>query len=113
MGFVGLNDYVGFSPDGLVGDEGGIEIKCLLAKAHMFVIDNPTVFDKGFWAQIQFSLAISGREWWDLVHFNPSFKKNRLIIRRILPDPATIERFLLCASYYEQEIKRLVKLDEI
>ena len=61
---------VGISPDGLIGDEGGIEIKCpkTTTQIETFLSGKmPT----GHKAQVQGSLWVTGRKWWDFVSFDP------------------------------------------
>ena len=75
-------DNIGYSPDGLIGDNGLIEIKCPLKKNHLkYLIDNklPTKYK----AQVQVGLYISQREYCDFVSYHPLFKdeKKMLVIR--------------------------------
>jgi len=75
-------DNIGYSPDGLIGDNGLIEIKCPLKKNHLkYLIDNklPTKYK----AQVQGGLYISQREYCDFVSYHPLFKdeKKMLVIR--------------------------------
>jgi hypothetical protein len=59
----------GCSPDRLVGDDGGLEIKCPAAATHVaYMLDMGA--DK-YRCQIQGSLWITGRKWWDFLSFNP------------------------------------------
>lgn len=69
VGFVQRDDgLVGCSPDRLVGEDGGLEIKCPAASTHVrYLVEGLT----GYTAQVQGSLWISGRKWWDLLAFNP------------------------------------------
>ena len=79
VGFCVMDDLnVGCSPDGLVGGDGLIEIKCLIASNHVScVLKNkfPTVYI----SQIQGQLFVTGRKWCDVVLFYPNLKP--LIIR--------------------------------
>lgn len=111
IGFVQLNDYVGFSPDGLVTDELGIEIKCLMHSEHMRVIDNLDYFDNDHIAQIHFMMTVADLKHFDLVHFHPEFNKNKIIIRRIERDESIVLRIRKCIALFEQEVSRLVALD--
>lgn len=87
---------LGASPDGLVADEGGIEVKCPRQKAHVRTIlaDEVPAY---YVPQIQASLLVSGREWWDYVSFCAGMP---LFVKRVFPDPnwhaALIEA---CAAY--------------
>lgn len=72
VGFCTLDDETaGCSPDGLVGDDGGLEIKCVKADKHVgFMLDPPSLAAE-FRAQVQGSIFVSGRKWWKLLAFNP------------------------------------------
>ncbi len=85
VGGIENSDYEGawVSPDGLIGDDGGIEIKARNDKKHFNLImgdekDIPV-------DQIQMSLLVSGRKWWDFVSINTDFSKP-IFIKRIYPD---------------------------
>lgn len=56
------------SPDRLVGEDGGLEIKCPSAAVH---VANLLEMTEKFNAQVQGALWISGREWWDLLSYHP------------------------------------------
>ena len=64
------NDFAGASPDGLVGDEGLVEVKCPRRHHYirMILSDNPAA---DYWAQIQGQLWLSERQWCDLVLYSP------------------------------------------
>ena len=61
-----------FSPDGLVGEDGIIEIKCPQPSQHMRNLLSDTVLPQ-YTDQIQFGLMVSGRKWCDFISFNPNF----------------------------------------
>jgi len=60
----------GCSPDGLVGDDGLVEIKCPNTATHIETLVGKAVPQK-YITQIQFQLACTGREWCDFVSFDP------------------------------------------
>ena len=65
-----LGDLWG-SPDGLVGDDGIIEIKCPQPKKHL---ENLIAKTPDFYmAQLQFNMFVSGRRWVDFITYNPMF----------------------------------------
>lgn len=68
----------GASPDGLVGDDGGIEIKCPLPHTHVSYLRAGDVPGK-YVPQIQGCLYITGREWWDFMSYHPAMED--LIVR--------------------------------
>lgn len=58
----------GCSPDGLIGDDGGLEVKCPGGKTHIrYLLDG--VLPAKYKPQVHASLAISGRMWWDFVSY--------------------------------------------
>jgi len=95
VGFIEEDEYTGCSPDGLVGDEGGTEIKCVNdANFFRILVDGYEAIEKKFIWQCQMSLLISKRKWWDLVIYNPNFEKNMLVFR-IEPELAKQERLIV------------------
>lgn len=58
----------GCSPDGLVGEVGGLELKCPLAKTHIGYILAGVLPDE-YKAQVHGSLIVTGRDWWDFVSY--------------------------------------------
>lgn len=83
VGFIELNEYAGCSPDGLVGDKGGIEIKCPNnEKFFRMMVNGAKEIDKKYLWQCQMSLFVSGMDWWDLCFFNPNFDESLLVFRQ-------------------------------
>lgn len=62
----------GASPDGLVHDNGLVEIKCPLPATHMETLASGTVPSK-YLTQMMWQMACTGREWCDFVSFDPRF----------------------------------------
>lgn len=90
VGFMSSKDW-GYSPDGLVGDDGLIEIKCPSQKTHTkYLVGNqlPTEYK----AQVQGGLFVSGRKYCDFISFHPNFiKPNNLFFKRVERDENYIE----------------------
>ncbi len=72
VGFVTTDDGAfGCSPDRLVGADGGLEIKCPAAKTHIrYHLAFPDV-PAQYIPQIQGSMWVTGRAWWDFFSYNP------------------------------------------
>lgn len=70
VAFIEHNEFIGVSPDGLVGDDGLIEIKCpnTTTQLKRALSDN---YSKDYKAQIQMQLWVSERAWCDFVSFDP------------------------------------------
>ena len=61
----------GCSPDGLITDEGGLEIKCPAPQTMVSYLRDNQVGVKKYWQQIQGCMWISQREWWDFFAYHP------------------------------------------
>mgnify|MGYP003685360271 FL=1 len=79
----------GASPDGLIGSEGLIEIKCLNVKNHNAIVSSKKI-PKNYYYQIQFQLACCERNWADFVAYNPDAESS-LFIQRVSPNEKVIE----------------------
>jgi hypothetical protein len=81
-GFILRDDkLVGCSPDGLVADEGGIEIKSLSAANHIGILLEGADLTEHR-PQIQGCMWICERQWWDRVYFHPSLPTQTMRIQR-------------------------------
>lgn len=91
VGFItdDLNSY-GASPDGLVGDDGMVEIKCLSAKEHLKILIAHKETGKTppkHIQQTQGELLVTGRKWNDLFFFHPNYASLTI---RIVPIPEIV-----------------------
>jgi putative phage-type endonuclease len=79
----------GASPDGLVGDDGLVEIKCPLTATHIeTLLGAPPA---RYVAQMQWQMAVTGRLWCDFVSYDPRLPlPMRLFVRRIARDDRLI-----------------------
>lgn len=73
----------GGSPDGLIGDCGGIEIKCPSLAVHVKYALTPNVPTE-YYAQVQGYLLVTGRDWWDFWSYYPGLDP---VLVRAEPDP--------------------------
>lgn len=82
----------GCSPDGLVDDDGLVEIKCPLnAAKHLAAIRIAAHAEEYKW-QVQLQLLVTGREWCDVVSYHPQFPEDcRLAIKRVYRDADALE----------------------
>ncbi len=106
VGFIEHSDFVGCSPDGLVGDDGLVEIKCPDDKAFFkFMLDGK--IDTGYEWQMQMQMLITGREWCDYVVYNPNFDKS-IIVTRLLADKEKHDKLLQGFALAESMIKEIM-----
>jgi putative phage-type endonuclease len=74
------------SPDGLVDDDGLIEIKCPNSATHITTLKTGTVATQYVY-QMQWQMACTGRQWCDFVSFDPRFPENlQLFVKRFKRD---------------------------
>jgi hypothetical protein len=94
----------GASPDLLVGDDGGVEVKCPEILAHgdyLMRSDCPPAYV----ALVQGNLWITGRKWWDFVSWNPDYPPAlQLHVVRVLPDPDYIAALELAVRLFVSEV---------
>ena len=60
----------GASPDGLVGDDGMLEVKCPNSATHIATLTGASI-DRKYEYQMQWQMACSGRDWCDFMSFDP------------------------------------------
>lgn len=107
VGFMVRNDWgfrLGYSPDGLVGDDGLIEIKSRRQKKHLATILADEVPLENM-AQIQSGLLVSGRDWLDYVSYSGGMP---LYVKRVLPDPRWFAAIIEAVSTFEQAADEMV-----
>jgi putative phage-type endonuclease len=112
---VGLIDHpsinnAGASPDGLVGSEGLIEIKCPNTSTHIDTLLNGTI-DTAYQYQMQWQMACTGRKWCDFVSFDPRLDRvNELVIIRVNRDDAAIEKITAGVELILSDLDRLADI---
>ena len=100
VGFMVLESYgqrLGYSPDGLVGDDGLIEIKSRRQKKQLATILADEVPAENM-AQIQCGLMVSGRKWLDYVSYCGGMP---LYVRRVFPDKKWFDAIAEAVDQFE------------
>lgn len=73
----------GASPDGLVGGDGLLELKCPLTATHIDTLLTGTIPDK-YRKQMMFQMACTGRQWCDFASYDPRMCESmRLFVQRV------------------------------
>ncbi len=76
-------DYAGASPDGLIGSDGGIELKCPKTTTHL-TWRMAGVVPEEHAPQMFWNMACTGAAWWDFVSYDPRLPENlRLFVTRL------------------------------
>lgn len=105
----------GASPDGLIGEDGLVEIKCPNTATHIDTLLTQTVPAK-YITQMQFQMACTGRQWCDFVSFDPRMpQKAQIFIKRVLRDDlfikeveSEIKKFLAEVSAKVDQLNKLI-----
>jgi putative phage-type endonuclease len=102
------------SPDSLVGDEGGLEIKCPTSATHLRTLLEQAVPEDHL-AQVYWALACSGRQWWDFVSYDPRFPDPlQFFQKRVLREETIIAGMEAEALDFLGEVGGvLLKIDEL
>jgi len=75
----------GCSPDGLIGEEGGLELKCPQGKTQVkYLLDGGLPAE--YRCQVHGGLIVTGRKWWDFLSYCPGLPP---LLLRIEPDEFT------------------------
>ncbi|MBB5748577.1 lambda exonuclease family protein [Micrococcus sp. TA1] len=94
---------LGWSPDGLVGEVGAIEIKSPRQKKHLQTILADEVPPEHM-AQLQAGLLVSGRGWIDFISYCGGFP---LYVKRVTPDQKWADTITLAVQTFEQRAEEM------
>lgn len=103
VGFI-RNGSVGCSPDSLIGDKGGLEIKTALAHIQIDRLQKD-VLPPEYRAQVQGNLWLAERQWWDFCSYSP---KLPLLVVRVPRDPDYIATLSDGVKEFNAELAELV-----
>jgi putative phage-type endonuclease len=98
----------GASPDGLVGAEGLLEIKCPQTKKHTKTLLTEFI-DKKYELQMQWQMACTGRQWCDFLSFDPRLPAEMQMCQiRVKRDPVRIAELEQAVKVFLAELDDLV-----
>jgi hypothetical protein len=99
---------IGGSPDGLIGFDGGLEIKCPLPSTHEKYLRTQKI-PNAYRAQIQGCLWLTGRNWWDFISYCPEFPEQyRMITIRFARDDSFIGAMTARINHFIDELDDIV-----
>ena len=101
------NEHKICSPDGLVGGDGMVEIKCVIPSVHIETIDKDKI-PSSYRRQIQWGLSICQREWCDFVSYCPGIVSNPIFIKRTWRDEKLIKELHDGVDAFIVELTELV-----
>jgi putative phage-type endonuclease len=110
-------EMAGASPDGMVGEDGLLEIKCPNTATHIETLISKVVPSK-YNTQMQFQMACTGRKWCDFVSFDNRLPAElQLFVTRVPRDEvfirlieAEIVQFL---AELDDKINKLMKVKNV
>jgi len=112
VGFVMKDEWIGGSPDGFVGQDGMIEIKCPLASTHIEHILSGKMPAKHI-SQVQGLLWVTGRKWCDFVSFDPKVLSKPMFRVRIEHDKEYFYKLAGEVGIFVGELKEMIrKIDD-
>lgn len=100
-------DMAGASPDGLIGADGGLEIKCPQPATHIKTLTGAAI-DRKYILQMQWGMACTGREWWDFVSFSPALPDEmQMFCTRVERDDEQISEITEAVTEFLAEVDAL------
>jgi putative phage-type endonuclease len=110
-------EMAGASPDGLVGDDGLLEIKCPNTATHIETLLSQIVPGK-YNTQMQFQMACTGRQWCDFVSFDNRLPEElQLFVKRVPRDTVFIRlieaEIIQFLAELDDKINKLMKVKNV
>ena len=110
-------EMAGASPDGLVGDDGLLEIKCPNTATHIETLISKVVPGK-YNTQMQFQMACTGRQWCDFVSFDNRLPEMfQLFVTRVPRDEVFIRliesEIVQFLAELDDKINKLMKVKNV
>lgn len=101
--------YAGASPDGLISDDGMVEIKCPNTATHIDTLISRNVPDK-YIKQMMWQMACTGRQWNDFVSFDPRMPANlQLFVKRVPRDNKLITEMEFEVIKFLADVDKTIK----
>lgn len=102
--------HTGASPDGLVGDDGLVEIKCPAAQGkHLSALLRSEHAAEYRW-QLQHQLMVTGRQWVDIVSYDPRWPDDlQLAIKRVERDEDAIQQLRDAITEADAEVEAFIE----
>ncbi len=107
VGFVMRDDWVGGSPDGLIGKDGLLEVKCPLSSTHIETILSgkmPALHVP----QVQGLLWVTGRNWCDFVSFDSRVLSQPMFCVRVERDTEYFKMLAGEVGVFVNELKAMI-----
>jgi YqaJ-like viral recombinase domain len=93
------------SPDSLIGNDGGLEIKTRMARLQLELLESGELPNEHK-AQVQGAMWITGRSWWDFCSYAPKIRPFKIRVSR---DERYIATLAVAVKEFNAELKALVE----
>lgn len=103
VGFVTNDEFgftLGFSPDGLVGDDGMVEVKSRLNKFQIQTIISGEM-PRDFYLQVQSGMKIANRKWCDFISISSGLN---LVVYRIYRNEEDCDKIITALTLFHEEM---------
>lgn len=101
-------DGTGASPDGLVGNDGLVEIKCPNTATHIETLRGAAI-DRKYLLQMHWQMICTGRDWCDFVSFDPRLPlEMQMHVRRVERDAELAEEITAEVTQFLTELNQTV-----
>lgn len=103
VGFITNDEWgftIGYSPDGVVGDDGLIECKSRRQRFQVETIVSGEMPDE-YMLQCQTGLLVTGRKWLDFISYSGGLP---MVTIRVLPDPEIHAAIVEAAAAFESQV---------
>jgi len=107
-----MSDFVGCSPDGLVDEDGAIEIKSVIATTQYATVKRQSLDPTYKW-QCVGNLKFTGRDWLDYVSYCSEFPEDKQLFVHRLNKESYQEEFKMIDSRIEEFKKLVIQTKEI
>ncbi len=107
VAFIEHSEFVGVSPDGLIGEDGMLEIKC---PTTITQIKRALTYDysEDYKAQIQMQLWVAQREWCDFVSFDPRIDCDASFLQqRVYRDEEFIDNMKVVTTSFVERMNEI------
>jgi putative phage-type endonuclease len=102
-------EMCGCSPDGLVGDDGLIEIKCPNTATHIATLLSRKI-ETQYMRQMQWQMACTGRQWCDFISYDPRLEpRMQLLVMRVLRGNQAIQEYEGAAALFMAEMAETMR----
>lgn len=107
--FIEYSQFIGVSPDGLIGDDGMLEIKCPTTATQLKRALS-SEYHKDYKAQIQMQLWVADREWCEFVSFDPRLPEScGYLQERVYRDEDFIKDMQFKVMKFVEELKSTIE----